>query len=42
VLGSSGVASCVVNSFEENDYENANTHAQVGDHMVVLAHLRRQ
>jgi hypothetical protein len=27
VLGSSGVASWVVNSFEENDCENANTRA---------------
>jgi hypothetical protein len=32
----------VPNSFEENDYENANTRAQGGDHLLVLAHLRRR
>jgi hypothetical protein len=26
----------------ENDYENANTCAQGGDHLLVLAHLRRR
>jgi hypothetical protein len=32
----------VPNSFEENDCENANTRAQGGDHLVVLAHLQRR
>jgi hypothetical protein len=32
----------VVNSFEENDCENANTHAHGDVHLVVLAHLRRR
>jgi hypothetical protein len=32
----------VANSFEENDCENANTRPQVGEHLVVLAHLRRR
>jgi hypothetical protein len=32
----------VPNSFEENDCENANTHVQGGEHLLVLAHLRRQ
>jgi hypothetical protein len=32
----------VSNSFEENDCENANTHAHDGVHLVVLAHLRRR
>jgi hypothetical protein len=32
----------VANSFEENDCENANTRAQDGEHLVVLAHLRRK
>jgi hypothetical protein len=32
----------VSNSFEENDCENANTRAQGGDHLLVLAHLQRQ
>jgi hypothetical protein len=36
------VASSVANSFEENDCENANTHAQGGDHLLVLAHLQRR
>jgi hypothetical protein len=31
----------VPNSFEENDCENANTRAQGGDHMVVLAQAQR-
>jgi hypothetical protein len=30
----------VSNSFEENDCENANTHAQGGEHLLVLAHFR--
>jgi hypothetical protein len=42
VLGSSGEASSMPNSFEENVCENANTLAHVIDHMVVLAHLRRR
>jgi hypothetical protein len=42
VLGSSGMTSGGVNSFEENDCENANTRAHGDVHMVVLAHLRRQ
>jgi hypothetical protein len=32
----------VPNSFEENVCENANTRAQGGDHLLVLAHLRRR
>jgi hypothetical protein len=32
----------VANSFEENDCENANTRAQVGEHLVVLTHLQRR
>jgi lipid-binding SYLF domain-containing protein len=32
----------VPNSFEENDCENANIRAQGGEHLLVLAHLRRQ
>jgi hypothetical protein len=30
----------VANSFEDNDCENANTRAQGGDHLLVLAHLQ--
>jgi hypothetical protein len=32
----------VVNSFEENNCENANTYAHGDVHLVVLAHLRRR
>jgi hypothetical protein len=42
VLGSSGVASLVANSFEENNCENANTRAQGGDHLLVLTHSQRR
>jgi hypothetical protein len=32
----------VANSFEENNCENANTHAHGDVHLVVLSHLRRR
>jgi len=32
----------VLTFFEENDCEIANTHAHIGLHLVVLAHLQRR